>query len=69
MKTQLSRVVREYVLWVGELEHSIKGRVSEVIDDPQDVHYEWEVIHRYKPSASAVAPSIPSVGHPRGICR
>ena len=60
MKKQLSRVVREYVLWVGELEYSIKGRVCEIIEDPQDVHYEWEVSHHYKPSASAMAPYHPS---------
>lgn len=60
MGKQLSRIVREYVLWFDGVEYSVKGRVCEVIDDPQDVHYEWEVSHHYKPSANAMGAYFPS---------
>ena len=67
MGTQLSRVVREYVLWVKELDYSIKGRVCEIVDDPKDVHYEWEVSHHYKPSANAMGAYYPSATRGRSL--
>jgi hypothetical protein len=60
MNKQLSRVIREYVLWT-DAGYSVKGRVSEILDSSGGSTYQWEVSHHYKPSATAMGVYYPSV--------
>ena len=67
METELSRVVREYVLWVDGLEYSVKGRVCEIVDADPAIRYKWAVSHHYRPSSSASAAYYPSATHGRSV--
>ncbi|MBN1841505.1 MAG: hypothetical protein JW883_04375 [Deltaproteobacteria bacterium] len=53
MNTYLYEVVREYVLVVEGLEHSVKGRVSRLIKDAGVEEYSWDISHHYRPSEKA----------------
>jgi hypothetical protein len=60
-KQQVSKILEEYVLWADDVEHSIKGRVVEHIDEKNaNQRYGWEISHHYRPSQAAATVYYPS---------
>jgi len=60
-KQRVSRILEEYVLWADDVEHSIKGRVVEHVDEKNaNQRYGWEISHHYRPSQVAATVYYPS---------
>ena len=60
MPTYLYEVVKEYVLIVEGLDHSVKGRIERVVKDSGTEEYYWAISHYYRGSESAGTPYSPS---------
>lgn len=60
MHIYLFEIVKEYVLRIEGLDHSVKGRVVKLIKDTGAEEYTWDISHNYRPSESAAAVYYPS---------
>lgn len=64
MITQTEKVLEEFVFWPTNTNHTIKGRICEIIG-PEDRHgYTWTISHHYRPTKSAgiYYPSVITAG-------
>ena len=60
MPTYLYEAVKEYVLILEGLDHSVKGRITRLIKDAGVEEYYWDISHHYRPSESAAGVYYPS---------
>ena len=60
MYKNISEIVKEYVLFEGELEFIVKGRVTRRVDGETDMPFTWDISHHYRPSESAATVYYPS---------
>ena len=60
MPIYLYEVVKENVLIVQGLNHSVKGRITRLIKDAGVEEYYWDISHNYRPSESAGGIYYPS---------
>jgi len=60
MSIDIYEVVKEYVLTVEGLEHSVKGRISRLRKDVGVEEYYWDISHHYRPSKEHAGVYYPS---------
>jgi len=53
MTTYLYEVIKEYVLIVEDLNHSVRGRITKLIKKSEAEEFHWDISHNYSPSESA----------------
>jgi hypothetical protein len=63
MPNEIREIVKEYVMDVPDLEHTVKGRITMNPEVDGNLRYMWEISHHYRPSENAAGVYYPSKLH------